>query len=458
MTMKWAFIAANITHGLGLQSPAHEGMIAAGTGADIASMMRSFGYDAITVEELDDEPESSGNLPLSGATVFSCRAVREELLRHETQAIIPFKPSAPLIRAAEGLGMRVLAPQPRLVRQLENKLALLEIAEAAGVQIPVSRPVVVDEFLSTDVQREKVEFPCVFQGATGYAGGGTVIAHDAQSLAASLAKLPKGSVGKLVDFVEGAPLTVSGVVLSGQREEVLVGPPCRQITGVSQCTAQPLGSCGNEWGLPIDPEVASAARAMAADIGAELGRRSFRGAFGIDLVAGTDGKLWLIEVNPRWTANLSVLIDMQMQMGVTTLLECHMGAFASSASTRKMLVDAMSVHAQVPTPTTGATVSIHNSMNRRFVPNRMTPGVYRKVDSQNLEWVREGWRISDIISSDEFVVLPRCYRRVVTIGPEVGRVLFPQAVLRDDSARELTDYAAGIVGTVAQTLGIEYDG
>jgi predicted ATP-grasp superfamily ATP-dependent carboligase len=387
--------------------------------------------------------------------VFGAAPVVQLLEEVECDAVLPFKSGARLWEMAEFQGIRVLAAEPKLTRQLENKLALVEIAKAAEARIADTVTVRLDAELADAAHNDGLALPRVFQPAVGFAGAGTVMLRTPRDVANLVEHAPGGvNVGKLVEYVEGEPITVNGVVIppgvhgaDARDGEVLVGMVARQLTGIPGMTPTDFGSCGNDWTMPPARAEVAAARSLTGRIGEVLAARGFAGAFGIDAVLPVGGGVpVLIEVNPRWTASLALQVELQGRRNIPTLLDAHLAAFAYRPDERASLEQLRAAYGSgedagcTRGTNEASTVIAFNSTGRDVqVDPSFEPGVWRLGADGELERVRDGWRYADLATDDEFLVLPHGTVRPVGHGSYLVRIVRHDGAASDARAGELRD-------------------
>lgn len=462
-----ATCAANAAYVVGLEFALPEpACVVAGTGAPLVRMLRRTGIVATSLDEHDDVVRALDGQPMSSGVVLGAAPVVQLLEDVGCEAVLPFKSGARLWKMAELQGIRVLAAPHRLTRQLENKLALVEIAGAADARIPDTVTIRLDEDLVTAARADGIALPRVFQPAVGFAGAGTVLLRVADDVAHLVSEHPRGAVGKLVEYVDGEPVTVNGVVVpagvhgAGEGGEVLVGMVARQLTGLPGLTPTEFGSCGNDWATPPDRAQVVAVRALARRIGQELGSRGFAGAFGIDVVLPAGGGVpVLIEINPRWTASLSLQVELQALQGLPTLLDAHLAAFAWRPDERTSLAELLAAFG--PDEDAGSTrrgigcstVIAYNATGRDVrVDPGFEPGVWRAGDGEDgsveLTRLRDGWRLGDLRAQDELLAMPHGDVRPVAAGSYLVRVVRRGGAALDPRARDLLPDVRRIVEAV----------
>jgi predicted ATP-grasp superfamily ATP-dependent carboligase len=462
-----ALCAANAAYLAGLESVAAGGAcLVAGSGAPLARMLRRHDVCATTLDEHEAILRAVEG-PLSAGVVLGAAPVVQLLEDVGCDAVLPFKSGPRLWDMAAHQGIRVLAVEPKLTRQLENKLALAELAKAADARVPDTVTVSLDEALVDAALADGVALPRVFQPAVGFAGAGTVMLRTPQDVQMLVQHAPGGvRVGKLVEYVEGEPVTVNGVVVppnvhgADAHGAVLVGMVARQLTGTPGLTPTDFGSCGNDWSNPPSRSQVAAARSLGARVGEVLRNRGFAGAFGIDVLLPAGGGVpVLIEINPRWTASLALQVELQQRKGMPTLLDAHLAAFGYRPDERHTLEEHRAAYGDHEDATCtrrqldGSTVIAYNSSGRdAFIDPNFEPGVWRAVVDQEgrttIERVRDGWRHADLQHDDELVVLPQGPVRPVQHGSYLVRVVRRESAASSARANELHEHVHAIMDAV----------
>ncbi|MGC8474142.1 MAG: ATP-grasp domain-containing protein, partial [Candidatus Dormibacteria bacterium] len=243
-------------------------------------------------------------------------------LQREASAVVLWTGSAAARRRLTELGVRSANSDPGVARRLENKAHFQDAARVRGIPVPRSVSGVAGPALLAAASHFG---RAVFQLARGYSGAATFPVQDASELGELLTRF-EGHPCRVAEFVEGTPVTVTGVALE---ERVALGPPCLQLTGLAELTPHPLGSCGNDFSSPVPG--AEAVAEVAQRTGEWLQELGHRGIFGVDLVVDPKGRPWCIEVNPRLVASVP-LWSLSAPPG-SSLLDLHLAAFGLAEDT-----------------------------------------------------------------------------------------------------------------------------
>ncbi|HEY6538850.1 MAG TPA: ATP-grasp domain-containing protein [Candidatus Dormibacteraeota bacterium] len=234
-------------------------------------------------------------------------------------AAVVWKSSAGAEAVARDLGVLLANSPARIARRIENKSQFSRIAEEAGLPTPPTKTGLATMELLRSAG--ELRFPLVFQLARGFSGEHTYPVPDRAQLE-RLVEQFRGRPCRVAERIAGTPVTVTGVV---SRERLLVGQAGIQLTGIPSLTPHPLGSCGNDYHRP--PPGADQIRRLALRAAEWLRGAGHLGIFGLDLVAGTDGNLRCIEINPRLVASVPLFSLSARDELVPGILEQHLASF-----------------------------------------------------------------------------------------------------------------------------------
>jgi len=141
-------------------------------------------------------------------------------------------------------------------------------------------------------------FPVIVKPVTGYGGVGVTVCHSAEELAAAIVDL--GDKQAVVqEFLPGRQVNVGGVAHEGR---VLLAAPYEPLASRSHPTGPPVAL--RTVDAPEAVDVASAAmRAL-----------EYTGPFCLDVVAGADGRMRIVDLNARvfgsWTGLQRAELDL----------------------------------------------------------------------------------------------------------------------------------------------------
>ncbi|HUY62048.1 MAG TPA: ATP-grasp domain-containing protein, partial [Candidatus Dormibacteraeota bacterium] len=317
--------------------------------------------------------------------------------------------------------------RPAIARRLENKVYFARAAPDAWLPVPgmvagEAGPALLEAATA-------LRAPYVFQLARGFSGQHTHRAATSADLEALLTAY-RGRLCRIAEFVVGDPVTVTGIV--GEREVVL-GTPCRQVTGIAACTPYPLGSCGNDFGQPAP--AANAVRSVAARVAAWLQREGHRGIYGADMVVAPDGEVWCLEVNPRLVASVPLWNLAARDHGEPSMLRWHGAVFADPTVALPARLEC-----------DWSQLILHNLRAAPQQPARLQTGVGRIGDDGCFH--RTGpLRLRGPAPGEAALIV----RQRASRGHEVARVIFQGPCLQADG--QLLPRMAALVADLRDGLG-----
>lgn len=326
-----------------------------------------------------------------------------------------FKPSHRLEQLAAADGWRLLSPPAGLSRRWENKVAFRERAAALGLHQPPG--MAVEAATAFALVADILGLPFVLQAPHGYSGARTLLVEDEDGFDAARASLRAPRL-RATAFVLGRPLTLNACVTA---KGVAASAPFVQVTGEQGLTRYGLGSCGNDWSWPglAALDLAAYRRASRA-VGEALAEEGFHGLFGLDFVQPYDhGEPWLIEVNPRLVASVSLHAQLELHAGRVPLAARHLMALLDPAADDLPL----DLHEG---PLLGGQLIVHNLGAGPRVWDRATPagawsGTASGADEGHAGLLRQ-------LPALACLLLPPPRGRPVASGAEWGRVQCPQGV------------------------------
>ncbi|HRA87923.1 MAG TPA: ATP-grasp domain-containing protein, partial [Planctomycetaceae bacterium] len=171
----------------------------------------------------------------------------------------------------------------------------------------------------------------------------------------------------LQEYIDGVPM--SATFCSDESGLHLLGM-CLQLIGWPCLGASNFLFCGNLGPVDVGEEITKQVLAIARVL---VDRSGIRGVFGIDFIM-RQGKVWLLEVNPRLTAS-HMLFELQ-QPGL--LVQRHLAALGwKSSKTRRTKEMPKSRLLEVPTPVS-ARLIFWAKQDVEFSPHREPQGASRR--------------------------------------------------------------------------------
>lgn len=345
--------------------------------------------------------------------------LKDSSVRH----IIPFKTSSQVEKYAIANGWSVLASTSAIGRGLENKMRLAEIAGGARANLP--EHIVFDrKDARYEEIAERLGSPFVVQAAKSFAGNQTFKIASGDDFERALAGT-RSPVLKASALVSGMPLTVNACATA---RGVVIGRPVHQITGLKECTANPLGSCGNDFTFAGVDEHRDEIVDLARRIGEVLLQRDYKGIFGIDAVATETGVV-LIEVNPRLTASLPMHTVLQIEREETPLIARHIAEFAGI----DIADDPIGATELAQRPLEGASLILYNTSEEPVtVLGELAAGAY-SLAIDDLVFLRGGSSIADC-RVGEIVLSPAAKGKIINPGVEYARLYMRRSAVEADGS------------------------
>ncbi len=154
-------------------------------------------------------------------------------------------------------------------------------------------------------------------------------------------------------------------------------------------------------------------------------QKKYRGIFGLDMIISEmDGEVYLIEINPRLVASIPFYTKLEIKNNNVPMFGLHILDFLGIKYEFQMPEDG-----KESLKNFGAQLVLRNiGRNDRIVGGKLAAGVY-KFQNNELIYARKGYCINDIISKEEFVVLPASTGRVLRPEIEAARLEFLSPLL-----------------------------
>jgi cell wall-associated NlpC family hydrolase len=331
--------------------------------SDLLKPMREQGADIWCFEE--EYPEAE--IPRSTFMLLS-RALTLNMLRDlvnefgKKLQFMVFKPSNKLKNWAEKEDWELLSSPIETCRQLEDKVTFAEFARKHALDVPKHRVLLWDEVELITYQAEFGE-KFVVQGRMGHAGNCTYVVEKD-----TLPKLTPGSRVKLSQWVEGKTYTVNASYSSG---ELRYGPAWQQIMHVPEWNSYEMGTVGVSPAT-LNEELSMRLSEAMNSLKPVFDEVNYSGFFGVDLILDEAGKWWIIEINPRLTATVSLqcFID---------LLEKNAPLLIGPKHSHKNLEKPSTIGHQLST--SFGQILLRNSLKRPWKsPKTLKSGIYRQEE------------------------------------------------------------------------------
>ena len=243
------------------------------------------------------------------------------------------------------------------------------------------------------------EYPVVLQFETGYAGNSTFVVHDEKDLH-TLISLKKDKY-KIVEYVENYGTYTNNCFCD--EKKVFISQPFFQYTGIKGLTRTKLGSCGNNFYTDLSDDIKDEIKVYSKKIGEHLIKIGYKGAFGIDFVLSQKNELFVIEINPRFTASISFFTQLEKSTGNQSFFEKQIKIFSGQE-----------IEYEYESKLKGKRLLLRNdSFGDEIIKGDYKSGIY-KIEDENFIFQREEFFVSELkenevllfIKDKGFVVTP----------------------------------------------------
>lgn len=386
--------------------------------------------------------------------------VKKNLKKGEEPAVMVFKIAPNIERTCQTLGYNLLNTTSRLNRKFECKISQYQNLSIPGINFPETIISTLEK-LNYDIMSKEFGIPFVIQFDRGHTGGGTIFIKERSQLDTLTKQFPKRIV-RAAKLIEGVAWTINACVT---RFGIAYGGLSRQITGVKELTKMEGGTVGNDWGASkdLDQETITQITEMTRSVGSEMYEANFRGIFGVDFIIDNGGKAYIIEVNARPVASVSMHNKMMLQRGLLPFHLLHISEFLftsdkdyqSFINTKieqdlkfaEMTAFIQDLNKVAMQPMSASQIILRNTADQDVVVSKnLRNGVYDRNG-----WVRNGYSIDHIQNQDEFILLYAQKGRTVSPNNEAGRIQATESIISEDGL--IGEKFVNAVGVMQKSLG-----
>jgi len=381
--------------------------------------------------------------------------------------IFIYKSSARIEKTCEENGWQIIGNRSQLRDPLENKKIFREYVKEIGLQ-PIEGEVMALKDFNENVflhfqkkfgPKLVLKLPEVIRGG----GVGNTYAQKPADLKSFWQK-----VARFKDYYQPQSVIIERQITQSlscsitgctTRFGVLTGVVQTQILDIPEVINVSRGSgmfVGHDWSFKhYSASIQQQAEHICRRFGEFIYQKGYRGIFGIDLLVEQENgcqKVYPCECNPRFTGAFPVYSMIQLRqkeipMDVFHLLE-HLRL--------DYKLDFDEVQSQYRSPKEGAQIIIHNrSEDWMQAEGELKAGVYRLV-GEELEFIRPGFSMIDLKSSEEFVLTDGVPRKGAKIKPNLRilKILFPQKILASDG-KAIDKRTKGVVESIYWALDLK---
>lgn len=346
--------------------------------------------------------------------------------------ILVFKNIPKVEKLAQKKGWKLLNNPATFNQLFEDKINFVKECEIAGVQIPPSLSIQLSK-TSYEELKKKLSSSFVVQFRRGHAGETTHFVNSKQDWENLLAQ--KGDFpARISKFIKGHTFTYNICIT---KSEVIYSNLMWQITGKKPFTVHPGGTCGVD--MVMAKSFAKKEKKMRQTIdhfALLLKSHGYKGFLGVDfmLEKNTD-KVYLIECNPRLTANISLNTQVELLQGRKPLIQCHVEAFLPNFKVKKPISKLSKSNNAKPL---GAYFVLRNNEDLPVqLKTTLVSGKYKILNNENIQLVEEkttsraGLQLSGC-QKNEFILHLEGGKSILSPNMKVATITSPFSVLNSD--------------------------
>lgn len=358
--------------------------------------------------------------------------------------VLSFRPTPDLLDAVTGTRWRVASPDLQIVDRVGDKTELPAILEMAAV--PLLRQRIVEGGCTLDARSLWREFNhdrlVVQEPEDNRTGGGTHLVCSEEELGAILSS---GGRRKVVEYLEGRGVTISGCVAHGIPYASGVS---RQLVGLEPLVDRWSAHCGNDVVLP--GFVSAGELRQMGDVCRSIGRvlfqhYGFQGHYGLDMILSNTGTPYTVEINARMQSVTTLVNAAEVELGRVPLHALHMAAFFSDADRVVPPSDLLE-----PFPCHHSQLVIYHCGEPRRITGDLCPGIHR-LRHGKLEHARSRGDLTSVLSDEEVLITPFQLRgQLLTRGDRLAVVQRRGEFTSDDG--KLTARGEAVVRSIREIL------
>ena len=164
-----------------------------------------------------------------------------------------------------------------------------------------------------------------------------------------------------------------------------------------------MGSCGNNFFIKIDQDIKAQINLFSKQIGEHLLSVGYKGAYGIDFVLSDKNELYVIEVNPRFTASISFFTQLEQLSNNQSFFEKQVKVFLNKKIDQKYESELR-----------GKRLLVRNdSFENKIIRGNYKSGIY-KIENEIFVYLKEEFFVKELkenevllfIKDDGFIATP----------------------------------------------------
>ena len=264
---------------------------------------------------------SQSNLKIKNSgLLLSQKKIQSQIKNSQNPVIVPFKASAKIEHLCQKHQWLNASSPSQITRLLEDKIKFYELCQKNNIPLI---PAFIAPFTYKNFLKAQKLFgqKIVTQTHFGWAGNST---HLALSYDEINSRIADKTITKFSPYKNGYSL-LNNCCLT--RHGLLQSPPALQYTGLKSLTHNPFATVGRQWPSLASAEIINKINQITTEFSEKVLRPlNYRGFFGLDFFI-SEGKVYLLECNPRLTASFAFYTQMELKNNLTPLFYFHLAEF-----------------------------------------------------------------------------------------------------------------------------------
>jgi hypothetical protein len=283
-----------------------------------------------------------------------------------------FKIAPNIERSAKEMGFSILNTSAKLNAQFELKLSQYFELSKLPIDIP---KMIISTFKEAEytLLQQKLGHQFIVQYDRGHTGGGTRLVSSPEVFSALQRKFPDRKV-RFAEIINGDPYTLNACIT---RHGICWGALSRQLTGISESTAERFATVGNDFYFPkyLSDQARNNINICTTIVGEHMQKAGFKGLFGIDvIIEKKTNKTYVIEINARQPASISFFTKLQLLKNQIPLNLLSLAEFLDI----EYKIDIPSYNLAIQQPYEAAQLFMRNKYSTHAkVIGSIKPGLYR---------------------------------------------------------------------------------
>jgi predicted ATP-grasp superfamily ATP-dependent carboligase len=242
--------------------------------------------------------------------------------------IIPFKPSSKIEHLCKKNNWINATVSAKINRFLEDKNQFFSFCQKNKLPTIPSK---IDTFTKINFEKYQKEYgqKLVLQSHFGWAGNSTFCSDNWENIKNSFTT---NILVKFSPFISGYSLTNNCCLTQNGLAQ---SPLALQFTGIKPLTNNPFATVGRQWPSMAPKNITKKIEKITNDFSKSIKKINYQGFFGLDFLVDRNGKVYLLECNPRLTASFAFYTQIEIQKKLFPLFLLHLSQFIKISSIPK---------------------------------------------------------------------------------------------------------------------------